>query len=589
MCHKTTVRLGCGHKSSTLSSIASCRRLAKLQQDEDKTIRLFSRYKKLTDCGNLTREDCYDEGRICGSCYEKRKQEKRERREREQREEVRRNERNAEILRDRVEQDRRERERREQEKKKAMERAARRQREEMEEERRRQERRAYREEMARKRDEEERKREFEKRARAERAEREARERRARQEREARERAQAEAERKRTAERNAARQREERRRREEMEREETEAREKKRREDAERARRTAASSSSRRPVPPPGRLSERRFLNLNAEARRQQGLRNTPTPPPRPVQRGSAAVPPLRFATRQTQIPVQRGPQRPVQVVSPIPSHFAQAAFIDRGSPVVDRSQPFYGPGPSRDLTDPVDDIVNIYQQRSPVVDVSQPFNPGFRQAVNPTNPKTNRNPGRRIGLGIYVPGSENRSGLRRYFGRPTRPSQHVLDKARAKGKGRESKIPFPPGLNVTFDATNKPDRSRRTEPGPSNSGSPSSSSSSSGESKASGLPPPPEGWRRDRNYHPRSPVPRPVPQGPNPTAAHHIRPNTDKQPRPPTGTLSASFKRVLAKCPPKTKTRRGKVSRTLNTLLAGRKTPSPLAAGALDGVSSSRR
>ncbi|CAP67787.1 uncharacterized protein PODANS_1_16705 [Podospora anserina S mat+] len=437
MCHKTTVRLGCGHKSSTLSSIASCRRLAKLQQDEDKTIRLFSRYKKLTDCGNLTREDCYDEGRICGSCYEKRKQEKRERREREQREEVRRNERNAEILRDRVEQDRRERERREQEKKKAMERAARRQREEMEEERRRHEKEAYPDEMARK--------------------------------------------------------------------------------------------------------------MNDDEKKKNN------------------------------------------VVSPIPSHFAQAAFIDRGSPVVDRSQPFYGPGPSRDLTDPVDDIVNIYQQRSPVVDVSQPFNPGFRQAVNPTNPKTNRNPGRRIGLGIYVPGSENRSGLRRYFGRPTRPSQHVLDKARAKGKGRESKIPFPPGLNVTFDATNKPDRSRRTEPGPSNSGSPSSSSSSSGESKASGLPPPPEGWRRDRNYHPRSPVPRPVPQGPNPTAAHHIRPNTDKQPRPPTGTLSASFKRVLAKCPPKTKTRRGKVSRTLNTLLAGRKTPSPLAAGALDGVSSSRR
>ncbi|KAK4674000.1 hypothetical protein QC763_116705 [Podospora pseudopauciseta] len=588
MCHKTTVRLGCGHKSSTLSSIASCRRLAKLQQDEDKTIWLFSRYKKLTHCGNLTREECYDEGRICGSCYEKRKQEKRERREREQREEMRRNERNAEILRDRVEQDRRERERREQEKKKAMERAARKQREEMEEERRRQERRAYREEMARKRDEEERKREFEKRARAERAEREARERRVRQEREARERAQAEAERKRSAERNAARQREKERRREEMEREETEAREKKRREDAERARRTAASSSSRRPVPPPGRLSERRFLNLDAEARRQQGLRNTPTPPPRPVQRGSAAVPPLRFATRQTQIPVQRGPQRPVQVVSPIPSHFAQAAFIDRGSPAVDRSQPFYGPGPSRALTDPVDDIVNRYQQRSPVVDVSEPFNPGFRQAVNPTNPKTNRNPGRRIGLGIYVPGSENRSGIRRYFGRFTRPYQHVLDKARAKGKGRESKVPFPPGSNVTFDATNKPDRSRRTEPGPSYSGSPSSSSSSSAESKASGLPPPPEGWRRDRNYHPRSPVPRPMRQGPNPTAAHHIRPNTDKQPRPPTGTLSASLKRVLAKCPPKTKTRRGKVSRSLNTLLAGRKTPSPLA-GALDGVSSSRR
>ncbi|KAK0671413.1 hypothetical protein QBC41DRAFT_300599 [Cercophora samala] len=571
MCHNSIVTLGCGHKSDTLSSFTPCRRLRKLQRDEDSKIRLFSRHKKLADCGNVTSDRRHDDSRVCGSCYDKQKQELRAQREREQRAEARRIEQRSEILRNRVEQDRREREKQERraaERKKGMERDARRQKAEMEEDARRRERRAYREEMARKREEEERKKQLERRARAERAEREARERRERErrrEREAMERAHAEAERKRAAERIAAREREERKRREEKERMEREAREKKQR-DAERARRTAASSS-RRPVPPPGRLSERRFLSPAAEAQRQQQLRNTPSPPSRPSQRGSAAVPPLRIPTRQTRLPVHRnGPQRPVQVVSPIPMHFAQAASIHGGTPPMDRSGNYYGPGPSRNPVNPVDDIINMYQQRSPTVDISEPFNPGFKQA-QPTNPNLNRNPGRHIGLGIYVPSSSQQpSGLRRYIGRPQRPSEHVLDRARDKGKGKESRIPTPSRRKVTFDTSNKPDRSRPI----------SESSSSSGDSRRD--PTPPRTYTRDRNHRPRDSRSPGVSQAPDPMMAHieairHLTPSNNSR---------SSIRNVLGRLtsrrshatPSPIGRMAHRVSGTFHSL-AGRKSPPP--------------
>ncbi|KAK0718924.1 hypothetical protein B0T21DRAFT_374441 [Apiosordaria backusii] len=560
MCHQTAVILRCGHKSETLSSISTCPRLRKLQQQQDAKFSSIFRRKKLADCGNVTTDRHSDDSRICGACYERQKKEKRAQREREQRAEAKRNEQKSDILRNRVEQDRRERERQqrvEAERQRGFERDARRRQAEQEEDQRKRERRAYREDMARQREVEERQRQQERKARAERAEREARERskaeklareradreakeRARAEKEARERAKVEAEKRKAAERIAERhwrEREEKKRREqEKAQREREARERRQRA-AEQARQTAASSSRQR-APPPGRLADRPFLSPAAEAQRQHQLRTQLTSPSRPVQKGSAAVPPLRVPARkkQSQLPVhQRGAQRPVQVVSPIPMHFAQAASVHRVSEVVDQSEPYYGPGPSGQV-DPVDDILNMYQ-RSPTFDVSEPFNPGFQQA-NTTN--LNRLPGKHVGLGIYAPSSSQPSGIRRYVGRPPPPSERVLEKA------KQSRIPFPPRRKAST-ATDRLTRSNTTK---------SKASTSTWKSGDSGATPPPGTWRRDRDHHPKGPRPVPVPQGPNPIFAN-LQATNDKQRRLSnnSGSSMSSIRNVLSRLTSKSKSR----------------------------------
>ncbi|KAK4177984.1 hypothetical protein QBC36DRAFT_183746 [Triangularia setosa] len=389
MCHQAIVILRCGHKSENLSSFDKCRHLLKLQRDEDNKTRLFSRRKKLTNCGNVTTDCRRDDSRVCGACYDKQKQELRAQREREQRAEAKRNEQKSEILRSRVEYDSRERERQQQveaERQKGMQRDAWRRKAEQEDDQRKRERRA-----------------------------------------------------------------------------------------------------------------------------------------------------------QTQLPVrQRGPQRPVQVVSPIPMHFAQAASVHGGSPSMDWSEPYYAPGPYRRPVDLVDDIVNMYHQRSPTIDISEPFNPGFQQA-NTANPNLNRNPERHIGLGIHVPSSSQQSsGLRRYYGRPSCLSEHVLEKARAK----QSRIPSPPRRKVAFTDTARLTRSKSTK------SKASASSSLSGKSKAS--------------------RPAPVPQGPNPVVAH-LQASTDKQHKPTNNSASSltSIRNVLSRF-------------TSRSNFRGRATPSPL--GKLSGM-----
>ncbi|KAK4199575.1 hypothetical protein QBC40DRAFT_227522 [Triangularia verruculosa] len=577
MCHKQTTILRCGHESQTLSYFHPCARFRRLQEDKKKNF--FTRHTKLKDCGNVTRERHRDDSRVCGTCYGKQKQELRARREREQQAEAKRVQERSEILNARVQQDLREKERRERaeaERRKGMERDARRRKAEEEEDMRKRERRAYREDMARKREEEERQRQQEKRSRAERAERERREREAK--REAEKRAKAEAERRKAEERAVERQRretEERKRREEKE-----PREKRQRAAAENARRNASSSSStQRPTPPPGRLADRRFLSPAAEAKRQQQLRTQMTSPSRPVQRGSAAVPPLRIPTRLTQLPVhRRGPQRPVQVVSPIPMHFAQAASIHGNSPPMDRSEPYYPTGPSRRPADPVDDILNMYHQHSPTFDISEPFNPGFRQANTTANPNPNRTPGRHVGLGIHVPSSSQQSsGLRRYSSGPQPPSENVLNKHKAK----QTKIPSPtrsPRRGVASD-TDRLTRSKSTK-----------ASSSTWKSGDSGATAPPGTFRRDRKYHATGPRPAPVPQGPNPTLANLEVKTVDRQRRPSERSTSAlsAVRDVLSRLTSRSKSRNQltpsplaraanlahRASGTFNTLV-GHQSPSP--------------